>query len=207
MSKKQDAYYFNNFIECAECACKAVHLLDEIMNNFNRGKLSDYLNKMHELEHSADNKKHEMLNTLIKAFITPIDREDILQVSQNIDEMTDKIEDVLIRIYCNHVESIRPDFIELVHVVTKCCDEVLGLMKCFPDYKRSKSIKEHIISINSYEEEADKLYIKCMYNLHDSSNDLMEIISWREIYTYLEKCADTAEHIADIVESVIMKNS
>lgn len=121
--------------------------------------------------------------------------------------MTDKIEDVLIRIYCNHVESIRPDFIELVHVVTKCCDEVLELMKCFPDYKRSKSIKEHIISINSYEEEADKLYIKCMYNLHDSSNDLMEIISWREIYTYLEKCADTAEHIADIVESVIMKNS
>ena len=207
MSKKQDTYYFNNFIECAECACKAVHLLDEIMNNFNRGELSDYLNKMHELEHSADNKKHEMLNTLIKAFITPIDREDILQVSQNIDEMTDKIEDVLIRIYCNHVESIRPDFIELVHVVRKCCDEVLVLMKCFPDYKRSKSIKEHIISINSYEEEADKLYIKCMYNLHDSSNDLMEIISWREIYTYLEKCADTAEHIADIVESVIMKNS
>lgn len=45
MSKKQDAYYFNNFIECAECACKAVHLLDEIMNNFNRGELSDYLNK------------------------------------------------------------------------------------------------------------------------------------------------------------------
>lgn len=207
MSKKQDAYYFNNFIECAECACKAVHLLDEIMNNFNQENLYDYLSKMHEIEHFADSKKHDMLNTLIKAFITPIDREDILQVSQNIDEMTDKIEDVLIRIYCNHVESIRPDSIELVHVVTKCCDEVLGLMKRFPDYKRSKSIKEHIISINSYEEEADKLYIKCMYNLHDSSNDLMEIMSWREIYTYLEKCADTAEHIADIVESVIMKNS
>ncbi len=207
MSKKQDAYYFNNFTDCAQYACDAVHLLEDIMNHFNQDELYDYLDKMHGIEHSADSKKHEMLNTLIKAFITPIDREDILQVSQNIDEMTDKIEDVLIRIYCNHIERIRPDSLELVNVVSKCCDEVLELMKCFPDYKRSKNIKEHIISINSYEEEADKLYIQCMYNLHDSSNDVMEMISWREIYTYLEKCADTAEHIADIVESVIMKNS
>lgn len=207
MSKKQDAYYFNNFIECAQYSCDAVHLLEDIMRDFDQSKVSEYLDRMHAIEHMADVKKHELLNALVKAFITPIDREDIIQVSQNIDEMTDKIEDVLIRIYCNHIKQIRPDSLELVKVVARCCDEVLVLMNHFPNYKRSKDIKEHIISINSYEEQADKLYIECMYNLHSHNNNVVEMISWREIYTFLEKCADTAEHIADIVESVIMKNS
>ena len=34
MSKKQDEYFFNNFIECADYACKAAHLLEEVMDNF-----------------------------------------------------------------------------------------------------------------------------------------------------------------------------
>ena len=51
---------------------------------------------------------------LAKAFITPIEREDIILLSQNIDEMTDKIEDVLLRIYCNNVQTIRPDALKLV---------------------------------------------------------------------------------------------
>ena len=37
--------------------------------------------------------------------------------------------------------------------------------------------------------------------------DVRNIIAWRERYTYLEKCADACEHVADIVGSVAMKNS
>ena len=121
--------------------------------------------------------------------------------------MTDKIEDVLIRIYFNRVNTVRPDALELVKIVVKCCDEVHLMLKEFRDFKRSKEMKKHIININSLEEEADKLYIKCMYDLHDPKTDVLEVIAWSDIYTYLEKCSDTAEHIADIVESVAMKNS
>lgn len=207
MAKKQNDYYFNNFIECSEYSCQAAKLLEEIVHNFDDTKLSDYLDKMHTIEHAADIKKHELLNTLLKTFITPIDREDIVQVSQNIDEMSDKIEDVLIRIYVNGIKKIRPDALDFVKVVVKCCDEVSKLLHEFADFKHSKTIKEHIININSLEEDADKIYISCMHNLHDSCNDVMEVIAWRDVYTYLEKCADTGEHIADIVESVAMKNS
>ncbi len=207
MSKKQDAYYFNNFIECAEYATKASKLLYEIMSNFDVANIKENLEKMHELEHAADKKKHELTEVLVKAFITPIDREDIVSVSQNVDELSDKIEDVLIRIYCNHVTHIRPDALKLAEVLAKASEEVLELLKGFADFKHSKSLKEHIINLNSYEEEADKLYIDCMYNLHAETADIMEVIAWRDIYTYLEKCSDTAEHIADIVENVAMKNS
>ena len=75
------------------------------------------------------------------------------------------------------------------------------------EFKRSERLHEHIVCINSLEEEADKLFIACMYDLHSTCKDPLTVIAWREIYLYLEKCADTCEHIADMVESTIMKNS
>ena len=98
MSKKQDSYYFQSFIACTDYACQAASLLLEVMKNFRLESLPEQMDAMHQLEHAADMRKHELLNTLVKAFITPIEREDIIQISQNIDEITDKIEDVLIRI-------------------------------------------------------------------------------------------------------------
>lgn len=208
MAKKQDSYYFENFIECSECGCRASKLLEEIMVNFDKETVREKLDEMHAIEHEADIKKHEMLDILVKAFITPIEREDIIQVSQNIDEITDKIEDVLIRLYYNHIKTMRPDALELVKVVAGCCEEVNNLMKSFADFKKAKNnIHESIIRINSLEEEADKLYISCMYELHRSSVEIFDIVAWREIYNYLERCADSCEHVADIVESVVMKNS
>ncbi len=207
MSKKQDAYYFNNFTECADYSARAAKLLGTIMRNFDESKLQNYLDAMHQLENTADMKKHDLSEVLMKAFITPIDREDIIEVSQNLDELTDKVEDVLIRIYYNHVTNIRPDAIELVNIVVKCCEEVFAMMKDFADFKHSKTLKDHIIRINSLEGEADRLFMNCMYHLHAECKDVMEVIAWRDVYIYLERCTDTAEHIADIVESVVMKNS
>ena len=46
-----------------------------------------------------------------------------------------------------------------------------------------------------------------MRKLHVEEKDVLQIIAWREIYTYLEKCADTCEHAADVVGSVVMTNS
>lgn len=207
MAKKQDSYYFKNFKECAECAAESAKLLYEIMIHFDKEKLNDYLDEIHKIEHAADIKKHEITEVLVKAFITPIDREDIVEVSQNLDDLTDKIEDVLIKIYCNNISAIRPDAIQLMEKVVKCSEAVLALTTEFPKFKRSKKLKNLIINLNDLEEESDKLFIDCMHNLHCEKDNLFEIIAWREIYATIEKCADTAEHIADIIESVVMKNS
>ena len=105
MAKKQDAFYFEKFIVCTDYACRAAHLLDKAMREFDPKKLEARLDEMHRIEHGADEEKHELINVLVKAFITPIEREDIILLSQNIDEMTDKMEDVLLRIYCNNIPS------------------------------------------------------------------------------------------------------
>ena len=178
------------------------------MANFDAAKMEERMEAIHTVEHSADMEKHALLNTLIKAFITPIDREDIMMLSQNIDELTDNIEDVLIRIYYNNIQQIRPDALELMRIVCRCCEAVKRMMEEFPDFRHSSSkLHEQIVRINSMEEEADKVYIDSMHRLHTTCGDPMTVMTWREIYSYLEKCADACEHVADIVESVVMKNS
>lgn len=207
MAKKRDDFYFQNFITCAEFSSQAAHLLKDILSDFRPEETKKRLDELHAIEHAADEKKHELNDKLVKAFITPIEREDIASLSQQIDNLTDKIEEVFIRIYINNVSKIRPEALEMLDIVIRCCEEICGLMREFANFRRSKVLKDRIIRINSLEEEADRLYIANMRALHSEEKDVLEIIAWREIYSYLEKCADACEHAADVVEGVVMKNS
>ena len=207
MAKKQDSFYFDTFITCIDYSCQAAHLLHDVMAAYSPQQIKEKLDEMHAIEHAADVKKHELLNVLAKAFITPIEREDILLLSQNIDEVTDQIEDVLLRLYCNNVQVIRPDALKLSEVMIRVCEETRNMAKEFADFKHSKSLHSHIVNINTMEEEADELFISSMRTLHTTCSDPLQIITWREIYTFMEKCVDACEHVADSVESVVMKNS
>ena len=157
MSKKQDDFYFQNFIECAGYSCQAAHLLKEILSDFRPEDTRLRLDELHKIEHEADMKKHELSDRLTKAFITPIEREDIAALSEQIDDLTDKIEEVFIRIYINNVKAIRPEALKMLELVIQCCEEVCGLMREFANFRRSKELKDRIIQINSLEEEADRL--------------------------------------------------
>ena len=85
--------------------------------------------------------------------------------------------------------------------------KVRDLLKAFSDFRHSKELKNLIIQINDLEETSDRLFMSSMRRLHTECSDPLHIIAWREIYIYLERCADACEHVADTVESVVMKNS
>ncbi len=207
MARKQDSFYFDTFTECVDCAYKAAHILDAALKDFHSDNIKQHMDEIHAQENLADSKKHELTNVLVKAFMTPIEREDILLLSSNIDDLVDKIDDVLIRMYCDNITSIRPDALKLTAVLVEICDETKEMIKEFPEFKRSKKLKEHIIKINSLEEKGDKLFIECLRDLHVSSTDPVELMVWHELYMYFEKCIDAAEHVANIVENIVMKNS
>ena len=102
MSKKQDAMYFDNFIACAGCASQAAQLLKEIFRNFDPAQMPAWMEQIHTIEHTADKKRHAMTDQLAHAFITPIEREDISALSARIDTLTDKLEEVCIRVYMHN---------------------------------------------------------------------------------------------------------
>ena len=207
MSKKSEDFYFDNFTKSAACASEAAEFLKDVLVNFNAYEMQDKLKELHDIENRADGVKHAMTEEIVRAFITPIERDDITNLSQNLDDVTDSIEDVLIHIFLNNITEIREDCIEFAELIIRCCGEVKLLTEEFQNFRKSKTLSSHIIEINRLEEDGDRLYIAAMRTLHTTSKNAIEIIAWREIYAFLENCCDKCEDVADIVETIAIVNS
>jgi len=204
---KADRIYFENLIAAAECSCKAADYLVACMTNYNTDDMKNMLNSMHELEHAGDTKKHEMEKILAKAFVTPIDREDLALISQNIDEVTDSIEEVLQGFYMYRIKTITPEAIQFAKKIADCCTKMKEMLGEFINFKKPEKLHNLVVELNHMEEECDVLYIESTMILDERCDNTLDIISWREIYNRMEYCADSCEHIGDSVDMVVMKNS
>ena len=204
---KGDKFYFENFVECTALSKEAANYLVDCLENYDPNKIEDMLQKMHEIEHRADQKKHEMNEVLRKAFVTPVDREDLDMLSHQIDDVTDMLEEILQKFYINDVRSIQPAAIEFAKKLVESCELLCSLMGEFENFKRSKHIRSMIVNLNDAEEECDRLYLKSMRNLAKESANVLSIIAWRDIYDCMESCADACEHVSECVGAVIMKNT
>ena len=199
--------YFDAFVELSDYSLKAADLLLETLRNFNKDNIEDKIKKMHEIEHSADLSKHQLINRLAKEFLPPIEREDIISLSENIDEVTDSIEDVLLNINIFNVVSIPPEILHFVEIIRNCCESMIKAVKEFKHFKKSKTLHSLIVEINDLEEVADELYINGMKKLFRNADDPVRLIVWKDIFNSLEKCCDACEHVANDIENIVMKNS
>jgi predicted phosphate transport protein (TIGR00153 family) len=205
-SKKYD--YFGSLVKMADFSCKAGEYLKRAFADFSKEKLPELLEKMHEIEHGGDNLRHEMVAQLADEFITPIDREDILEMSEIIDNITDKTEDVLKRVYMHDVDSIRPEAMAMAELICECINSVRAALEEFPNYKKSKKLNSLIIEINRLEEEGDYKYTDAIHAvLSEKGIDPLEAYAWSTIYDFMEDVYDACEDAADVMEDVIMKNS
>ena len=204
---KGDKFYFENFVSTTELSKKAANYLVECLENYDANDIERMLQQMHEIEHSADVKKHEMSEALAKAFVTPVDREDLDMLSHQLDDVVDLIEEVLQKFYIYDIKTIDTPAVEFAKKIVKSCDILCSIMNEFENFKKSKTLRALIIELNDVEEECDKLYLTSMRALTKNSTDVLETISWRKIYKSLEACADACEHASECVASVIMKNT
>lgn len=207
MKNKSDRFYFENFVSASQDACTAAEYLVDCLKNFDQAKMPDMLEKMHNYEHNADTKKHEISAALAKAFVTPIDREDLALISQNIDDVSDCLEEVLQCIYINQVSSVLPEAIAFAEKLVGCCALLKKVLTEFDSFKKPAKLHEMIVELNGYEEECDKMYLEATLKIRSHCTDVLEIISWREIYEKMEDCADACEHVGDCVDMVVMKNT
>ncbi len=204
---KNDRMYFDNLILAADYACKAAAYLVEVMENYEGRNWNDTLDTMHSYEHAADGVKHEMTASLARAFVTPVDREDLAAVSHNIDEVADAIEEVLQYFYMYNIPSVTPEAVEFAGRVWDCCEKMKIMLGEFVNFKKPEKLKNQVIELSHLEEECDALYIRANRALSEQFTDPLTVISWREIYNRFEACADACEHVGDGVDMVVMKNS
>ncbi len=208
MIKRERKYdYFKNFQQMGKSACEAAKMLTDILKNFDPQAIPEQTRAMHKVEHNADIIHHDMLNHLTKEFITPIEREDIMLIGQELDSVVDCIEDVVQKLYMYNVQSVPDEAVEMAHIIEKCCEAMSDSLDEFSNYKKSSRLNDFLIEINRLEEDGDILYLEANRRLYTSAMAPLTIYSWGNILTFLENCCDSCEHVAEAMETVIMKNS
>ncbi len=204
---KGDKIYFENYMECAALAKEAAAYLVSCLENYDAEKIVTMLVDMHGYEHGADIKKHEMNETLAKAFVTPVEREDLDMLSQQMDNVLDLLEEAMQDLYIYNIRTIEPAAIEYAKNLEKSCGLLFDIMSEFENFKKSKKIRDLIIACNDVEEECDKLYLTTMHDLTKNSENVLTTLCWYKIFDCLEECADACEHVSECVGSIIMKNT
>ena len=207
MAAKADRLYFENLIAAADAACTAADYLVTCLSQYDPENLKQMLTTMHDYEHAGDQKKHEMSSALARAFVTPVDREDLALVSQNIDDVTDCIEEVLQSLYMYSIKTVTPEAVVFSQKISELCVRMKRMLGEFPNFKKPEKLHQLVVEINGLEEECDVLYMESTRLLNETFDNVLDIISWRKIYDRMEHCADACEHVGDSVETVVMKNS
>lgn len=162
---KGDKFFFDNLSVSASFSKTAALYLVQCMEHYDAGNLQEMLNEMHVIEHSADTKKHEMHEALAKAFVTPVDREDLDMLSHQIDDVTDKVEEILQKFYIFDIHAILPSAVTFAGQIVRSCELLYAIMQEFENFKKSQKLRNLIIEINDVEEECDKLYLESMREL------------------------------------------
>jgi len=207
MKKKEEYNYFDEFAKNSKYIVNSAEILKDTLVNYSEEKLEENIVKVHKLENDADQALHKMRNYLIKDFLPPIDREDIVLIGHRLDDIEDYIDEILINFNILNIKTVREDAVEFTDLLIECTKSVEDALENFKNFKKVELVKEKTIAINVLEEKADKLFEKVMKKLYKEETDSVEIIKWTTIYNCMENATDACEKIADCLEDVVMKNS
>ena len=212
MAKKNKGFdYFDEFAKLADVCLEASELLvDSVKNWTNAEDLLPAMEKMHVIENKGDEINHGVYHQCAKDFVTPIEREDLLAMAHNLDNVVDLIEDVLVSFYMYDAKYMAPGTLEFAELIHKSCKALDKSMDDFRNFKKSKKFRELLMDINNCEEEGDRLYLKIMRDLHtepDNTTNPMRVMVWSRIFGNMEKCCDACEHVADTMDTVLLRNA
>ena len=202
---KEKLNYYDKFIENVDYATQSAKILNEYIDNFDGNKSEEKEERVHKLENEADQSLHNLLNFLIKDFVPPFDREDIIEISHAIDDLEDCIDDVVIKVNIFNITKLRPDVKQFTELILECCERLKDLFLLFKDNKKRSSMHDAIIEVNRIEEVGDTLYQNAISELFKNENNAIEVIRWMNLYNCLEDCLDHAEAVANCVEGIVMK--
>jgi uncharacterized protein len=208
MKKQHSNEYFEGFVSGMESACKAAEYLEYMVEHYDPAKLDEQVIEMHKIEHEADLNKHTLMQKLAKEFITPIEREDIILLLQQIDNVTDFIEDVVRKMFMYNATSMRFEALEFATIIKQCCYESRDALKELPGFQKSNGrLAEAIIKVNDFEEQGDRLHCSAIRRLYCENAESLERITWTKLFDWMEACCDACEDVMESVELVVMKNS
>ena len=195
--------FYGLFLKQVEIISEADRLLLDGVRAGN-ARMAGVATEINVLENKGDEVIHEIFTRLNQTFITPIDPEDIHNISTALDNVLDGMEDTAHRLVSYHIKTIPPNLVALSEIVASCAR---ALKAAFQALERGGSVMEHCIEINRLENEGDLIGRSAVVELFDKEKDPITLIKLKEIYDFIEATIDSCEDVADVLQGVVVKNS
>lgn len=168
--------------------------------------LKKFATRMKEFETKGDTYIHEIIVALNKTFITPLEREDILELANTMDDILDGMEQCASRFEMYNITEADEYMITFAQKILESTEEVAKSTKLL-NKKKLMDIRPHAIKINDIESQCDDLLRICIKELFANEKDPIKIIQYKELYEVLESISDSCEDVADTLETIIMRNA
>src|ERR1700683_3132729 len=194
--------FFEMFVRQAENVNAGAQALVDMLEHYDDPPVR--AERVEDFEHSGDTITHDIITRLNQTFITPFDREDIHELSSKIDDVIDLMDAAATRLVIYCVPSIIPGVGELARTVLSATYEIVQAVRVL---EKQDHILDHCIEINRLENQADRQSRKLIADLFDEEKDAVQIIKWKEIIELLEFAADKCEDVANVIETVTLKNA
>ena len=202
----KDHSFFPMFESDAQNLVKAAELLRELLASADVAEHERLYKEIRDIEHIGDditNKTYEQLN---KSFITPFDREDIHELTANIDDVVDSINGIARRICLYKPKKMMPIYKELAELVYEGAKEVEAAIHCLKDPVSNKEkISGACSKVTVIEHKADEIYFTGVSELFEKEEDPKELIKNNKILEMLERCVDEEEDVTDTLKSILIK--
>jgi uncharacterized protein len=202
MFASKDREFFDLFEEAAANVVRAADLLDQMLAHF--PERSDLARDIVICEQEGDRITHDIHHRLNSTFVTPIDREDILVLASNLDDVADLIDEVADYLGLYKIEAPMAQSQRLAHILLQATRQIAEAM---PRLRSFQDMSHFTVEVNRLENEGDRVSRDAVASLFDNGIDPMVVIRWKDIFAVLERAIDSTETAAHILEGIVIKNS
>ena len=207
----REGNFFEMFNQHADHIVEAAHAFSKLVANYNDPHLREQYNRdVDNAERAADRVTHEVNRTLHKTFITPIDREQIHNLINTMDDVADLIQDSAETMALYDVRHMTEEITRLTDISVKCCErlkDAVKLLNKIADPAVAEAALKTCEEIDKLESDADRVMRAAMSKLFRSEPDVREVIKLKAIYELLETITDKCEDVANLIEGIVLENS
>ena len=198
----RDQEFFTLFDELTGHLSSSARLLKELFDQ--PRLLQEKVRAIKEVEHKADQLTHEINARINRSFVTPIDREDIHEMSTRLDDVIDLMDGTARRVEIFRIGDVREPALKLSALLVQAAEH---LQRGVTGIRRPRDVQACAIEVKRIEEEADAVYHDAVGKLFVGNPDPLDVIKWKEIYDRLESGVDSCMAVVNVLQSISIKNA
>ena len=198
----RDQEFFTLFDELATHLLNAARLLKDLFDQ--PATLQEKIRAIKEVEHKADQLTYDINRRIDRSFVTPIDREDIHEMSTRLDDVIDLLDGTARRAEIFHIGEVREPARKLSGLLLEATEH---LQRGVSGIKKPKIVQACAVEVKRIEEEGDAAYHAAIGDLFQGKPDPLDVIRWKEIYDRLEQAIDSCMAVVHTLQSISIKNA